>query len=173
MNNFEGMDKKDKFHMSIVVQIWDKIAGLVYGRYKKEGRGAVVMFMLDDIPEPLKKILPSTKNLPKPPIEKNHGAIATAYVAHNDLLMLEGVTGEQGVLKLDRALGTYNPDTTIVFVMIESGQNKDGKKGVAVSGFDVTPPPCLYPKEMYKKGAIFGSYNPLNKTKNNPLLTLN
>lgn len=173
MNNFEGMDKKDKFHMSIVVQIWDKIAGLVYGRYKKEGRGAVVMFMLDDIPEPLKKILPSTKNLPKPPIEKNHGAIATAYVAHDNLLMLEGVIGEQGVLKLDRKLGQYNPDTTIVFAMIESGQNKDGKKGVAVSGFEVTPPRGLRPAELYKKGAGFGAYNPFTRNKNNPLLTLN
>ncbi len=37
MNNFEDMDQKDKFHMHLVVQFWDKIAGLVYGRYKKEG----------------------------------------------------------------------------------------------------------------------------------------
>lgn len=50
MNNFEDMDHKDKFHMHLVVQIWDKIAGLVYGRYKKEGRGVVVMFMVTTLP---------------------------------------------------------------------------------------------------------------------------
>ncbi len=173
MNDFEDMSDKDKFHMSLVVQTWDKLAGLVYGRYKNEGRGVVVMFNLDDIPDRLKKILPSTKNLPKPPIEKGHGAVATAYVSHNDLLMLEGVIGEQGVLKLDLKLGAYDPDTTIVFAMIESGQKEEGKKGVAVTGFDVTPPPYLYPREMYKKGAIFGDYNPFTSSKNNPLLTLN
>ena len=31
MNNIEDMDQKDKFHMHLVVQIWDKIAGLVDG----------------------------------------------------------------------------------------------------------------------------------------------
>jgi len=173
MNDFEDMDKKEKFHMSLVVQIWEKIAGLVYGRYKNEGRGVVVMFNLDDIPERLKMILPFTKNLPKPPIEKGHGAVATAYVSHNDLLVLEGVIGEQEVLKLDLKLGAYDPDTTIVFAMIESGQNEEGKKDVAVFGFEVTPPRGLSPAELYKKGAGFEAYNPFTSSKNNPLLTLN
>ncbi len=171
MNNFEDMDQKDKFHMSLVVQIWEKIAGLVYSRYKKEGRGVVVMFMMDDIPGPLKKILPQLPDLPKP--SAKHGAVATAYVPWDELLALENIIGEQGVLKLDLKLGSYDPETTIVFAVIETGEDKEGKKGVAVSGFEVTPPYGLRPAELYKKAASFGVYNPFTRSKNNPLLTLN
>ena len=174
MNNFEDMDQKDKFHMYLVVQIWDKIAGLVYGRYKKEGRGVVVMFMVDDIPDPLKKILPLIEGLPVPiKNSKKHGAVATAYVPWDELLALENIIGEQGVLKLDLKFGSYDPETTIVFAVIETGEDKEGKKGVAVSGFEVTPPYGLRPAELYKKAASFGVYNLFTRSKNNPLLTLN
>ena len=171
MNNFDDMNEKDKFHMSLVIQIWEKIAGLVYGRYKKDGRGVVVMFMMDDIPGPLKKILPSLPELPK--TSAKHGAVATAYVPWDELLTLETIIGEQGVLKLDLKLGAYDPDTTIVFAVIETAEGKEGKKAVAVSGFEVTPPHGLRPAELYKKGAGFGAYNPFTRNKNNPLLTLN
>ena len=171
MNNFDHMDKKEKFHMSLVVQIWDKIAGLVYGRYKKEGRGVVVMFMMDDIPAPLKKILPPIPNLPK--TSAKYGAIATAYVPWDELLTLESIIGEQGVLKLDLKIGAYDPDTTIVFAMIETKEDENGTKAVAIAGFDVTPPYGLRPAELHKKGAMFGAYSPFASSKNNPLLTLN
>jgi len=127
MNDFEDMDKK----INSICPWWSRSGKRSQASLRpvqKEGRGVVVMFNLDDIPERLKTILPSTKNLPKPPIEKGHGAVATAYVSHNDLLVLEGVIGEQEVLKLDLKLGAYDPDTTIVFAMIESGQNEEGKK---------------------------------------------
>jgi len=171
MNSFEDMDKKDKFHMSLVVQIWEKIAGLVYGRYKKDGRGIVVMFMMDDISGLLKKILPPLPDLTK--TSAKHGAVATAYVPWGELLTLENIIGEQGVLKLDLKLGAYDPDTTIVFAVIENAEGKEGKKAAAVSGFEVTPPHGLRPAELYKKGAGFGAYNPFTSSKNNPLLTLN
>jgi len=171
MNNYDDMDKKDKFHMSLVVQLWEKIAGLVYGRYKKEGRGVVVMFMMDDIPGPLKNILPPLPELPKP--SAKHGAVATAYVPWDELLVLENIIGEQGVLRLDLKLGAYDPDTTIVFAMIDTEEDKEGTKAVAVSGFEVTPPRGLRPAELYKKAAGFGEFNPFNRNKNNPLLTLN
>jgi len=171
MNNFDDMDKRDKFHMSIVVQIWKKIAGLVYGRYKKEGKGVVLMFMMDDIPAQLRKALPPLPDLPR--TSAKHGAIATAYVPWDELLSLENIIGEQGVLKLDLKLGAYDPDTTIVFSVIEAVEGKYGKKDVAVSGFEVTPPYGLRPAELYKKAAGFGVYNPFSSNKNNPLMTLN
>ena len=169
MQDFKNMSKKDKFHMSLVVNIWERIAGLVYSRYKKEGRGVVVMFMLDDIPGDIKEILPP---LPKT-ISVRKGAVATAYVPRDELHMLEKLLGEQGLLKLDRELGQYNPDTTIVFAVIETKKDTEGTAAVTSSGFDVTPPPCLYPRELYKNGAKFGVYDPVIRSKNNPLLTLN
>jgi hypothetical protein len=171
MNNYDDMDKKDKFHMFLVVQLWEKIAGLVYGRYKKEGRGVVVMVMLDCIPVTLAHILPPPPNYPK--TSAHHDAMATAYVPRDELLTLENIIGEQGVLKLDFKLGEYDPDTTIVFAMIETEEDEKGTKAVAVSGFEVTPPYGLRPAELYRKGAGFGEFNPFNPSKNNPLLTLN
>jgi len=169
MLDYENMSTKDDVHMSIVVQIWEKIAGLVYSRYKKQGRGVVVIFMLDDVPDQLRKILPP---LPKGSSDRK-GAVATAYVPRDELLMLENMLGEQGLLKLDRELGKYDPDTTIVFAVIETKKNAAGKSVVASSGFDVTPPPCLFPKELYKNGFPIGVYDPVKKGKYNPLLTLN
>lgn len=170
MVNLDDRSDKDKFHMKLVVQIWDKIAGLAYARYKKEGRGAVIMFMLDNIPATLKEILPP---LPKM-ISSRPGALATAYVPRSELLMLENIIGEQGVLRLDRKLGEYDPDTTIVFAVIETETDENGKNGVVSSGFDVTPPSFLYPREMYDKKLGFGEYSlSMKGSKNNPLLNLN
>ena len=171
MNNMDELDGKDKLHMQIVVQIWDKIAGLVYDRFKKEGRGVVVMFMLNDIPENLKDILPPIPVVSDP---ARYGTIATAYVPHSELLILEKIIGEQGVLKLDRQLLEYDPDTTIVFAFIETQENDDGSKGIVVSGFDVTPPSVFYPSKLYQmKKGLKSFFSLARDDGNNPLMNLN
>ncbi len=167
MYDHEDMSEKNKFHLDIIGQIWGKMAGEIYDQYKKRGRGVVVLFMMDDIPEDLKAIIP------KGAIPSGQGAIA-AYVPWDSLLPLENMVGEQGVLKMDHKLGEYDPDTTIVFAFIEKIENDEGKKGIVSTGYEITPSPEHTPLEMYKNKVLFAHFSPINKVgKNNPIINLN
>jgi len=170
MNDYENISERNEFHLEIIGQIWGKIAADIYDQYKKRGRGAVVMFMMDDMPEELSAILPKGA---KP---TGKGAVA-AYVPRDSLLPLESMIGEQGLLKMDRQLGLYDPDTTIVFAFIEKIKNDEGKKGIVSSGYEITPSPEHTPLEMYKnKVSIdsFAKYSPIHRgSKDNPTINLN
>jgi len=146
-------DERMRFHAEIVGQIWPKIAGDIYRQYKKQGRGVVAFFMMDNFPPGLEDLLPPGK---KPTGE---GAVGS-YIPRDKLLPLEELVGEQGLLSIDRQLGEYDPDTSIVFAFIEKVQNDEGKKGMLCTGVSVTPPAFLSPKTLAAKESGMDSTNP-------------
>jgi hypothetical protein len=172
MFDTKGMDEKKDFHLEIISQIWGKIAGEIYSQYKQRGRGIVVMFMMDDLPDELKAVLP-------PGATPTGKGAAGAYIPRDCLLPLENLVGEQGILRMDHILGQYDPDKTIVFTFIEKTENEEGKTGIKSAGYEITPPPGseLSPRELWKKRKdkiAFAAYRPRNRDdKNNPIINLN
>jgi len=143
MNEFDHIDQPDvdPFHAEIIGQMWDKVAADVYRQYKTRGRGVLAIFLMDDFPPGLKDVLPKGA---KP---TGRGAVGT-YIPRDNLLPLEEMIGEQGLLSVDRQLGEYDPETTIVFCFIEKVKNDEGKKGVIATGLSATPPARYSPRSM-------------------------
>lgn len=170
MYDHEDITEENEFHLEIISQIWGKIAGDIYDQYKKRGRGAVVIFMMDDLPEELSAILP-------PGAEPTGRGAVAAYVPRDSLLPLENLIGEQGVLKMDHKLGQYDPETTLVFAFIQKLKNGEGKKGVKSTGYEITPSKEHAPLEMWKKERNkhpLAHFSPGNRSvKNNPIINLN
>ncbi len=159
----ENKDEPIQLHAEIIGQMWPKIAGDIYRQYKSQGRGVLALFMMDDFPSGLEEILPPGKE------PTGRGAVGS-YIPRDKLLPLENLVGEQGLLSIDKQLGEYDPDTTIVFAFIEKIKNDEGKSGVYSVGYSVTPPAWLSPKAMSEKepGMNFpspfaknGNYNPI------------
>lgn len=166
MLNKNDIPDENKIHMMIIMQIWEDLAADIYQAYKEQGRGVVVMFMMDTLPDPLKARLPRDGAIKK-------GALS-AYISHDNLLVLEELVGERGVLRIDRQINQYNPDTTILFAFLRKGVSEGGEPGIASFGYEITPPSRLSPLEMYKKK------NPLSARKifpfdsnQHPLISLN
>lgn len=165
--NHEDKDEQIQFHAEIIGQMWGKIAGEIYQQYKSRGRGVLALFMMDDFPPGLSEILPPGKE------PTGRGAVGT-YIARDNLLPLENLVGEQGLLSIDRHLGEYDPDTTIVFAFIEKVKNDEGKFGTVSTGYSITPPAWFSPKALSEKDPEMGSSNPFPKNGNyNPIINLN
>ena len=163
-HDHEEKDEKIRFHAEIVGQIWPKIAGEIYRQTKKQGRGVVAFFMMDNFPPGLEDLLPPGKE------PTGRGAVGT-FIPRDNLLPLEELVGEQGLLSIDRQLGEYDPDTTIVFAFIEKVKNEEGKKGMLCTGVSVTPPAFLSPKTLSAKESGMDSTNPFPQKGNyNPII---
>ena len=157
-------DEQIQFHAEIIGQMWPKIAAEIYGQYKERGRGVLALFMMDDFPPGLSELLPAGKE------PTGRGAVGT-FIPRDNLLPLENLVGEQGLLSIDRHLGEYDPDTTIVFAFIEKVKNDEGKSGIVSTGYSVTPPAWLSPKAMSEKDPEMNSRNPFAKNGNyNPII---
>lgn len=172
MFDSQGMTEENELHLEMIRQIWPKIAPDVYNNYKKQGRGIVVMFMLDSLPDEIEAILP-------PGAEPTGKGAAGAYIPRDCLLPLENLVGEQGLLRIDHILGQYDPDKTIVFAFIEKTENEEGKKGLKSAGYEITHRPGseLSPLELWKKRkekTEFAVFRPrTGDDKNSPIINLN
>jgi hypothetical protein len=175
MFDSQGMTDENELHLEMIKQIWSKIASEVYGKYKEQGRGIVVFFMLDNMPEEVETILP-------PDAEPTGKGAAGAYIPRDYLLPLENLVGEQGLLQMDRVLGQYDPDKTIVFAFIRKFIDDDGKRGIKAAGYEITPSPetelsprAMWNKRKEKKEKIeFAAYRQRKPgDKNNPIINLN
>ena len=160
-------DARNQLHAAIISQIWDKMAPEIYAQYLKRGRGVLVFFMMDEFPPGLEDLIPEGKE------PTGMGAVG-AYIPRNQLLPLEGLIGEQGLLATDRMLGEYDPETTIVCSFIEKSINSEGKPGTFAAGYSITPPPRVSPRAMYEAKAKKESpLKPIQGGKNSPLINLN
>lgn len=172
MFDSQGMTEENELHLEMIKQVWPKIAPEIYGKYKEQGRGIVVFFILDNMPEEIDAILP-------PAAEPTGRGAAGAYIPRDYLLPLENLVGEQGLLQMDRVLGQYDPDTTIVFAFIRKTKDEDGKPGIKASGYEITPSPEteLSPRTMWKKRKEkieIAVFRPRKRDdKNNPIINLN
>jgi len=166
---FDNTDKegRNQLHAAIISQLWDKLAGEIYGQYLKQGRGVLVFFMMDEIPPGVEDLLP-------PGAEPTGRGWAGAYILHDQLLPLEGLIGEQGLLATDRMLGEYDPETTVICAFIEKNTSNEGKTGTYSAGYVISPPPWVSPRTMYE--ARTKKDNPLRPYKggkDSPLINLN
>jgi hypothetical protein len=160
-------DGRNQLHAAIISQIWEKMAPEIYAQYLKRGRGVLVFFMTDEFPPGLEDLIPDGKE----PTGK--GAVG-AYIPRDQLLPLEGLIGEQGLLATDRMLGEYDPETTIVCSFIEKGKNSEGKTGTFAAGYSITPPPWVSPRAMYEaKARKETPLKPFQGGKDSPLINLN
>jgi len=143
MNEYDhkGQPEVYRFHAEIISQMWERVAGDIYRQYKTQGRGVLAFFMLKDFPPGLKDLLPSGAE------PTGRGAVGT-YIPRDQLLPLEELIGEQGLLSIDRQLGEYDPETTIVFAFIEQVKNEEGKTGIFATGLSATPPARFSPRAM-------------------------
>ena len=166
---FDNTDSegRNKLHASIISQLWDKLAAEAYSQYLKRGRGVLVFFMTDELPPEIENMIPPGK---KP---TGMGAVGS-YIPRDQLLPLEELIGEQGLLATDRMLGEYDPETTIICAFIEKGINSKGKTGTISVGYCIEPPPWVSPRAMYEASAK--KENPLRPYqggKDSPLINLN
>jgi hypothetical protein len=175
MFDAQGMTEENELHLEMITQIWPKIAPEVYSKYKEQGRGIVVFFMLDNMPDEVETILP-------PGAEPTGKGAAGAFIARDCLLPLENLIGEQGLLQMDRVLGQYDPDKTVVFAFIRKFIDDDGKPGINAAGYEITPSPEteLSPRAMWnkrkekKEKTEFAVYRHWKAgDKNNPIINLN
>ena len=169
MNDFDHKDQPevDPFHAEIISQMWERVAGDIYRQYKTRGRGVLAFFMLKDFPPGLKDLLP----LGAEPTGK--GAVGT-FIPRDQLLPLEEMIGEQGLLSIDRQLGEYDPETTIVFAFIEQVKNDEGKTGIFATGLSATPPARYSPRVMAEDSQGSGSAFTFSSSKRyNPKINLN
>ncbi len=169
MNEYDHIEqpKVDPFHAEIIGQMWEKVAGDIYRQYKTRGRGVLALFLMNGFPPGLKDVLPSGAE------PTGRGAVGT-YIPRDKLLPLEEMIGEQGLLSIDRQLGEYDPETTIVFAFIEKAKNDEGKTGVFATGLSATPPACLSPRAMAEDSPEPGSIFPFSSNKRyNPKINLN
>lgn len=118
MNNIPDERRQ---HLKIIGTIWTDVAPRIYAAYKREGRGILVLFRVDDFPF-LKEMVP----VPHPPGLKEGEGILGAYVPRKAMILLEALVGEKALLDLDRMAGTYDPEEEIIFVFLF----KKGQLGV-------------------------------------------
>jgi len=169
MNDYDHEDQEERnhFHAEIIGQMWGKIAGDIYRQYKTRGRGVLALFLMDDLPPCLKDVLPDNAE------PTGRGAVGT-YIPRDRLLPLENLIGEQGLLNVDRHLGEYDPETTIVFAFIDKVKNDEGKFGIVSTGYSVTPPARLSPRAMAEDSPEQGSTFPFSSSKlYNSIINLN
>ena len=169
MNEFDQKDQPDvdPFHAEIISQMWEKVAGDIYRQYKTRGRGVLALFLMKDFPPGLKDVLPSGAE------PTGRGAVGT-YIPRDQLLPLEEMIGEQGLLSIDRQLGEYDPETTIVFTFIEKVKNDEGKTGVFATGLSATPPARYSPRAMSEDSPETDSTFHISSSKRyNPKINLN
>jgi len=160
-------EERNKLHASIISQLWDTLAVEAYSQYLKRGRGALVFFMTDELPPEIENLIPPGK---KP---TGMGAVGT-YIPRDQLLPLEELIGEQGLLATDRMLGEYDPETTVVCAFIEKTKSSEGKTGTASAGYVLTPPPWVSPRAMFEAKAKKESpLRPYRGGKDSPLINLN
>ena len=169
MNEFdqERHGDVDRFHLELIGQMWGKVAGDMYRQYKSRGRGILALFLMEDFPAGLKDVLPKGAE------PTGRGAVGT-YIPRDKLLPLEEMIGEQGLLGIDRQLGEYDPETTIVFAFIGKVKNDEGKTGIVVTGISATPQPQYSPRAMAKESKETSSASPFSNNKRyNPKINLN
>ena len=169
MNEFdqERHGDVDRFHLELIGQMWGKVAGDMYRQYKSRGRGVLALFLMEDFPAGLKDVLPKGAE------PTGRGAVGT-YIPRDKLLPLEEMIGEQGLLSIDRQLGEYDPETTIVFAFIGKVKNDEGKTGIVVTGISATPQPQYSPRAMAEESQGSGSASPFSSNKRyNPKINLN
>jgi hypothetical protein len=166
---FDNTDDEGRkqLHAEIISQLWDKLASEAYSQYLKRGRGLLVFLMMNELPPGLEDLIPPGK---KP---TGNGAVGS-YIPRDQLLPLEGLIGEQGLLATDRMLGEYDPETTIICAFIEKGKNGEGKTGTISIGYVITPPPWVSPRAMFEAKAKKESpLRPYRGGKDSPLINLN
>ena len=157
----------DRFHLELIGQMWEKVAGDIYRQYKARGRGVLALFLMNEFPPGLKDVLPSGAE------PTGRGAVGS-YIPRDMLLPLEEMIGEQGLLSIDRQLGEYDPETTIVFAFIGKVKNDEGKTGIVVTGISATPQPQYSPRAMAEESQGSGSASPFSSNKRyNPKINLN
>ncbi len=157
----------DRFHLELIGQMWEKVAGDIYRQYKARGRGVLALFLMNEFPPGLKDVLPSGAE------PTGRGAVGS-YIPRDKLLPLEEMIGEQGLLSIDRQLGEYDPETTIVFAFIGKVKNDEGKTGIVVTGISATPQPQYSPRAMAEKSKETGSgFHFSNNKRYNPKINLN
>jgi len=163
----EEKDERIRFHAEIIGQMWPKIAGEIYRQYKKQGRGVLALFMMDDFPPCLAELLPGDKE------PTGEGAIGT-YIPRDKLLPLEDLVGESGLLSIDKQLGEYDPETTIVFAFIQKVKNEEGKTGIVSTGYSVKPPAWCSPRTLFETNPeVDTSMLEPRSEQDNPLINLN
>ena len=157
----------DRFHLELIGQMWEKVAGDIYRQYKARGRGVLALFLMNEFPPGLKDVLPSGAE------PTGRGAVGS-YIPRDKLLPLEEMIGEQGLLSIDRQLGEYDPETTIVFAFIGKVKNDEGKTGIVVTGISATPQPQYSPRAMAEESKGSGSSFPFSNNKRyDPKINLN
>jgi len=165
--NYDDPDERLRFHTEIIGQIWFKVAADIYRQYKSRGRGALTLFMMDEFPPGLEDLLPPGRE------PTGRGAVGT-YIPRDKLLPLENLVGEQGLLQIDKQLGEYDPETTIVFAFISKTKNKDGSTGILSTGYAVKPPEWCSPRSLYdNKPRVDTTMLSIKKDGSNPKINLN
>ena len=169
MNEFDHIDQPDvdPFLLEIIGQMWEKVAGDIYRQYQKRGRGVLALFLMKDFPPGMKEFLPDNTEL------DGHGFVGT-YIPRDKLLPLEEMIGEQGLLSIDRQLGEYDPEKTIVFAFFGQIENDEGGFGTRSTGLSATPQAPFSPRAMAEKSQGSGSASPFSSNKRyNPKINLN
>jgi len=122
---------------------------------------------MNDFPPGLKDVLPSGAE------PTGRGAVGS-YIPRDKLLPLEEMIGEQGLLSIDRQLGEYDPEKTIIFAFFGQIENDEGGFGTRSTGLSATPQAPFSPRAMAEKSQGSGSASPFSSNKRyNPKINLN
>ena len=167
MPSFDNLPDDKKLHQMIIMKIWKDIAPDIYRAYLEIGKGVVAMFMMDNLPDMLKDVLPEGEGVIS-------GSVMTTYIPLEKLNTLEDLVGLEGVLTIDEQVHRYDPTTSIVFAFFNKKVKSDGTRGVSSCGYEITPPAGESPLELYKKkGSMSVRMIDPKKGNDHPLINLN